>query len=433
MHRAALHHELLQASEQRKHEHKQKSWFPVYVCNVSVSPSASRIWVQTHCVKEDEVNRVSALQPQTHVQRRKTPQPVLTDVNYVDNKTLWGTVDVLSIKGDWLIVKHLKLLCNPANSFWGLHFSVSHLRLMRQDETPPGTLLQTPSCYFLLFWLIVKHFSSNLLCPPSAPFLMLIFLFFSVFSFFFPFLHISIQWIVLWPKSTTDSLSVFPLPCSGALVFFLSFFSGVLRHSDPLPVPSSLRSSVYVNVCVRVEVKTNGFCFCSIFALHSSDPSSFAFSHTTHPPPTLFLPLPLSAWPNEASCLQVGVDRDLCHESLPGDPWHLGVPLLCMQGMLARCTPALMKGGTHSDADSRTLWKFDRQQGVDKEKQFQKMRSFPSVTSPSRGPENWQSGGFYEFFPPPFFSFLGVHSCTLDLWKHLQAHTELWPSDVLCH
>lgn len=30
---------------------------------------------------------------------------------------------------------------------------------------------------------------------------------------------------------------------------------------------------------------------------------------------------------------------DICHESLAGDPWHSGVPLLCMQGMLDSCTP----------------------------------------------------------------------------------------------
>lgn len=30
-------------SQQRKLRHKQKSWFPVHVCNVSVSPSAALI------------------------------------------------------------------------------------------------------------------------------------------------------------------------------------------------------------------------------------------------------------------------------------------------------------------------------------------------------------------------------------------------------
>ena len=76
-----------------------------------------------------------------------------------------------------------------------------------------------------------------------------------------------------------------------------------------------------------------------------------------------------------------------------------------------------------------------------KRKQFWEDEDFPSVTSPSRGPENWRSGVFFEpsfarycrplpscFF---FFSFLGVHSCTLGMWKHSQAHTELWLADKL--
>ena len=131
-------------------------------------------------------------------------------------------------------------------------------------------------------------------------------------------------------------------------------------------------------------------------------PISLSPIQRTHPHHSLAL----SAWPREASCLQVGVDRDLCHESLPGDPWHSGVPLLCMQGMLARCTPALMKGGTHSDADSRTLWKFDRQQGVDKEKAIFKRWGFSErYKSIQRTRKLTVRRFLWVFFPPSFFSF----------------------------
>lgn len=45
--------------QQRKLQHKRKSWFPVHVCNVSVSPSACPIWVQWRCLKEDQLIQVS--------------------------------------------------------------------------------------------------------------------------------------------------------------------------------------------------------------------------------------------------------------------------------------------------------------------------------------------------------------------------------------
>lgn len=53
---------------------------------------------------------------------------------------------------------------------------------------------------------------------------------------------------------------------SPALYFSFFLSSGVLRHSDPLPVPSSLQSRVCVNV------KVNGFCFCSLFAAQRPPP-----------------------------------------------------------------------------------------------------------------------------------------------------------------
>lgn len=139
------------------------------------------------------------------------------------------------------------------------------------------------------------------------------------------------------------------LPCS---LFFFFPSSGVLRHSDPLPVPSSL----WCRVCVNVNV--NGFCFCSFFTAYTPPPASLLFSfNTTNPSPLTLL---LSPCATERSVLFGSGSgyRELCHGWLPGDPWQSTVPLLCMQGMLARFTPALMKRAAHYDADKRILWKF---------------------------------------------------------------------------
>lgn len=58
-----------------------------------------------------------------------------------------------------------------------------------------------------------------------------------------------------------------------------------------------------------------------------------------------------------------------------------------------------MKGDTYSDAESRTLWKFDRQQGVDKEKQFWKMRIFHPEDQKTDRQEDFMSS----FLPLSFF------------------------------
>lgn len=199
----------------------------------------------------------------------------------------------------------------------------------------------------------------------------------------------------------------------------------------------------------------NGFCL-----LHSCWVVWLLFFHSgTHPhqsffrspittppppPPTHSLPthtslshsLPLRD-PGRRRCLQEGVDGDVCHESLPGDPWHSGVPLLCMQGMLARCTPALNERGHSFKCRQHNLMKVWRTAGVWTKKGDLDERDLSAV--PSRGGENWRSGGFYELFSPLFFharcaqlhfgaveTFAGSHK-DLALWHTLSLNMHVGP------
>lgn len=152
------------------------------------------------------------------------------------------------------------------------------------------------------------------------------------------FLHILVQWILGRPDFTTNShFSLSPL--LGSSLCFVPLFC-VLRHSDLFPVSSPL--CVFVHV--TAELFFTPFLHCPLLL----------FSSQRIPPPPLPRSHFLHVW-GEAPCLWVGLDQDLCHESLLGDPWHSAVPLLSMQGMLAPCTSALMKGLTHWEANSRTL------------------------------------------------------------------------------
>lgn len=172
---------------------------------------------------------------------------------------------------------------------------------------------------------------------------------------------------------STDSVSVFrPLsPC------FVSFISGVLRHSDPLPVPSSRQSTV-----CKCSSKQQILLVFAAFLLQTPYPS-----------------------------LWLRVDRDLRHESLPGDPWHLAIPLLCMQGMLARCTAALMKRNAHWLQNFMKVW----QTGVlTKESKFEKR----GVSK--RSPEEQKIVGqevFYELV-----LVFRCEVCTAALWDSFQEH-----------
>lgn len=111
----------------------------------------------------------------------------------------------------------------------------------------------------------------------------------------------------------------------------LPFFSRVLRHSDPLRVPSSQFLFLH------------HFFSCFFFFLWQS-------SHR----PLLSPHLCSLSMCDPRSCLVCKTERIgiFAMSHYQGDPWHLGVPPLCMQGMSASCSPALMKRITHSHADS---------------------------------------------------------------------------------
>lgn len=142
-----------------------------------------------------------------------------------------------------------------------------------------------------------------------------------------------------WPSWLHHQLSFFPF--SPARVFSL-FCSSFLCLETQWPISSFFPS----------------LCFCKCYSWTFFTPflhcPLLLFSSQRIPPPPLPRSHFLHVW-GEAPCLWVGLDQDLCHESLLGDPWHSAVPLLSMQGMLAPCTSALMKGLAHWEANSRTL------------------------------------------------------------------------------
>lgn len=197
-----------------------------------------------------------------------------------------------AIKREWLIVKYANRL-----------FCVTGL-YVTQDETCNHWRVT-----FLPIWVAVKYFTSPFLSLPN----------------------ILIQWIGSWPLSTW-TLSFSFLSSSLAALCFL-FFSRVLRHSDPLRVPSS-----------RFLFLHHFFSWFFFF--------SFSWQSSHHPlrPPHLRS----LSMRDQRSFLVCETERIgiFAMSHYQGDPWHLGVPLLCMQGMSARCSPALMKRITHSHADS---------------------------------------------------------------------------------
>lgn len=111
----------------------------------------------------------------------------------------------------------------------------------------------------------------------------------------------------------------------------LPFFSRVLRHSDPLRVPSSQFLFLHH--------------FCLVFfRLMAELPPPLPF-------PSSMLSLSMRDPRSRLVCEteRIGI---FAMSHYQGDPWHLGVPLLCMQGMSANRSPVLMKRITHSHADS---------------------------------------------------------------------------------